>query len=197
MKKRIAAIKRATKETDITVKLNIDGTGESTIGSGNGFMDHMLTLFARHGLFDLKVACIGDTDVDFHHSVEDVGICLGKAFSDALAPMVGITRFGHAYVPMDDTLARVCIDLCGRSTLVYNAKLPERTVNDFPVSLARDFFKSFTDNAHCTMHIDLIRCDNSHHGLEAIFKAFGRALSTACLLNPRAAHAIPSTKGVL
>lgn len=194
---RKAKVKRTTKETAISLDLVIDGKGESVVASGNGFLDHMLTLFARHGLFDCKLSCAGDTHVDFHHSAEDIGICLGKALLESLGDCKGITRYGTAYVPMDESLARVCIDIAGRPNLVYNVPLTDRVINDFECDLAEDFFKAFIDNAKVTLHIDLLRGRNSHHSLEAVFKAFGRALSQACAINSRAAQSIPTTKGVL
>jgi imidazoleglycerol-phosphate dehydratase len=192
-----ATIKRTTKETGIELSLVINGNGASEIKSGNGFMDHMLTLFARHGLFDLTIACKGDTEVDFHHSAEDIGICLGMALAGALGDCKGITRFGTAYVPMDEALARVCLDVSGRPNLEYKVDLVDRVINDFECDLAEDFFKAVTDHAKMTLHIDLLRGRNSHHCLEAVFKAFGRALSQACAINPRAPGEIPTTKGVL
>jgi imidazoleglycerol-phosphate dehydratase len=194
---RSAAISRATKETSIDLSLSLDGTGASAVKSGNGFMDHMLTLFARHGLFDLSLSCVGDTEVDFHHSAEDIGICLGMAFAKALGDCRGIVRFGQAYVPMDESLARVCLDIAGRPNLIYAVKLNDRRVNDFECDLAEDFFKAVVDHSRITMHVDLLRGRNSHHSLEAIFKAFGRALSMACSINPKAPSEIPTTKGVL
>ncbi len=194
---RTSKLTRTTAETDIALELVLDGTGRSSIDSGNGFMDHMLTLCARHGLFDLKVRCKGDTHVDFHHSVEDIGICLGKALAEALGERRGIRRFGSAYVPMDESLARVCLDLSGRSTLSYHVDLVDRTINDFECDLAQDFFKAVSDNGGITLHVDLLRGRNSHHSLEAVFKAMGRALSEACAVNPRAPRSIPSTKGSL
>jgi imidazoleglycerol-phosphate dehydratase len=197
MEKRIAEISRTTKETVIEFSLTIDGTGASDIKSGNGFMDHMLSLFAKHGLFDLSIDCSGDTEVDFHHSAEDIGICLGMAIAKALGDCRGITRFGSAHVPMDESLARVCVDIAGRPNLVYSVGLADRTVSDFECDLAEDFFKAVTDHAKITLHIDLLRGRNSHHSLEAIFKAFGRALSQACAINLRAPYSIPTTKGLL
>jgi imidazoleglycerol-phosphate dehydratase len=194
---REAVVNRKTAETEISVKLRIDGSGTAAIASGNGFFDHMLTLFARHALFDLTLTCKGDTHVDFHHSAEDIGICLGQAFAKALGDCKGILRFGTRYCPMDESLARVCLDMAGRPNLVYSVELIDRVINDFECDLAEDFFKAFTDNARSTMHIDLLRGRNSHHSLEAIFKAFGKALCEACTINPRAADAIPSTKGML
>jgi imidazoleglycerol-phosphate dehydratase len=195
--KRKATVKRTTKETDIFCELALDGKGISKIKSGNAFMDHMLTLFAAHGLFDCTIICKGDVEVDFHHSVEDIGICLGQALYEACGDKKGIVRFGTAYVPMDESLARVCCDICGRPNLVYKVKLGSVRVNDFECELAEDFFKAFSDHSQTTLHIDLLRGRNSHHSLEAVFKAFGRALSQACCLNPKAMHQVPSSKGVL
>lgn len=194
---RKAIITRTTRETDISLELTLDGTGVSEVSTGNGFMDHMMILFSRHGLFDLKLSCKGDTHIDFHHSAEDIGICLGSAFSQALGDFKGITRYGTAYVPMDESLARICLDIAGRPNLVYSVKLTDRKINDFDCDLAEDFFKAFTDNSRCTLHVDLLRGRNSHHSLEAVFKAFGRALSDACSINRRASDQIPSTKGML
>lgn len=194
---RRADIARKTNETDVRLALTVDGAGTSEVDSGNGFMDHMLTLFARHGLFDLTVACKGDTEVDFHHSAEDIGICLGSAIAEALGERRGIRRFGLSYVPMDESLARVCLDLSGRSTLIYEVSLVDRVINNFECDLAHDFFKAVSDNAGMTLHIDLLRGRNSHHSVEAVFKAFGRALGEACAINDRAASDIPSTKGTL
>lgn len=194
---RETVIRRKTAETDILAELRIDGSGTAQISSGNGFFDHMLTLFTRHGLFDLTLTCKGDTHVDFHHSAEDIGICLGQAFAKALGDCTGVLRFGTRYCPMDESLARVCIDMAGRPNLLYSVALIDRLINDFECDLAEDFFKAFTDNARSTIHIDLLRGRNSHHSLEAIFKAFGKALCEACTINPRAADTIPSTKGML
>jgi imidazoleglycerol-phosphate dehydratase len=194
---RQAAIKRKTKETDIEITLTIEGNGESTVSSGNGFMNHMLTLFAKHGLFTLKCTCKGDTDVDFHHSAEDIGLCLGEAVSQALGDCKGITRFSTQYVPMDESLARVCMDISGRPNLTYSVKLIDRKINDFECDLVEDFFKAFSTTAKITVHVDLIRGRNSHHSIEAVFKAFGRALSEACSINPRASNKVPSSKGII
>jgi imidazoleglycerol-phosphate dehydratase len=194
---RKAKIHRKTRETDIRCDLVVEGAGKAKIESGNGFMDHMLTLVASHGRFDLGVACNGDTDVDFHHSAEDIGICLGQAIHEALGDHTGIVRFGTSFVPMDESLARVCLDISGRPNLVYNVTLTTTHVNDFECDLAQDFFKALTDHAHITVHIDLLRGRNSHHSLEAVFKAFARALSAACAINPKAATEVPSSKGML
>ena len=194
---RESSVTRTTSETDISLRLVIDGTGTSEVRSGSGFFDHMLTLFSRHGLFDLTLTCKGDTHVDFHHSAEDIGICLGQAFSKALGDCKGISRYGTRYCPMDESLARVCLDIAGRSNLVYSVNLTDRTINDFECDLVEDFFKAFTDHGRITMHIDLLRGRNSHHSIEAIFKAFGKAMAEACSINPRAADVLPSTKGML
>jgi len=195
--KRSITTQRKTLETDITIKLNFDGNGESKIQSGNGFMDHMLTLFAKHGLFDLELSCKGGTNIDFHHSAEDIAITMGSAVASCLADKTGIYRYATEYLPMDESLARVSLDIGGRPNLVYNVALTDRIINDFECDLVEDFFKAFTDNAKITMHIDLLRGRNSHHSIEAIFKAFGRALHKAASINPEAADKIPSSKGVL
>ncbi|MBD3317487.1 MAG: imidazoleglycerol-phosphate dehydratase HisB [Chitinivibrionales bacterium] len=195
--KRKAQVSRRTNETDISLNLVVEGTGNSKVESGNGFMDHMLTLFAKHGRFELELTCKGDTNVDFHHSAEDIGICLGQAVAKAVGAGKGIIRYGWAYVPMDESLGRVCIDLCGRPNLVYAVELRDRTVGTFDCDLAEDFFKAFADNARLTMHVDLLRGRNSHHSLEALFKAAGRALDGALRIDPAAADMIPSTKGII
>jgi len=196
---RKANVVRTTKETDISLDLVVDGdaSADNDIQSGDGFMDHMLALFARHGLFNLSVVCNGDTHVDFHHSAEDIGICLGMAFRQALGSLKGVRRYGSAYVPMDESLARVCLDISGRPNLAYSVPLTDRKVNNFECDLAEDFFKAFCDHCGATVHIDLLRGRNSHHSLEAVFKAFARALSEACEINVRAADSLPSTKGVI
>jgi imidazoleglycerol-phosphate dehydratase len=194
---RKAEVSRTTRETAIELSLVIDGKGESSVKSGNGFFDHMLTLWAKHGLFDLTITCKGDTEVDFHHSAEDIGICLGSALIQALGDCKGITRYSSAYVPMDESLARVCLDIAGRPNLIYEASFSDRAINGFECDLAQDFFKAFSDHAKLTVHIDLLRGRNSHHSLEAIFKAFGRALAQACAINPKAPSSLPTTKGTL
>lgn len=194
---RQATIKRKTKETDIEMTLVIDGKGDSTISSGNGFLDHMLTLFAKHGLFDLSLVCKGDIEVDFHHSTEDIGICLGMALSEALGDCRGINRFSTKFMPMDESLARVCLDISGRSNLVYSVPLIDRKINDFECDLVEDFFKALTDLARITIHVDLLRGRNSHHSVEGVFKAFGQALQEACSLNSKAPDQIPSSKGII
>jgi len=194
---RCGKVERKTKETDINITINVDGSGKSEIRSGNGFMDHMLNLFARHGLFDLALQCNGDTHIDFHHSAEDIGISLGTAFAQALGDNKGINRYGTTYLPMDESLARVSLDIAGRPNLVYNVALTDRKINDFDCDLVEDFLKAFIDNAKITMHVDLLRGRNSHHSIEAVFKAFGKALCQACEINVRAKDQIPSTKGVI
>ena len=194
---RIAETQRKTGETDVFITLNLDGTGKSIVGSGNDFFDHMLTLFAKHGLFDLDVKCLGDIKIDFHHSCEDIGITLGQAFAKTLGDKRGIMRYSHAYVPMDETLVRVILDICGRSNLVYEEELRDRTINDFEVDLVYDFLKAFCDSARITLHVDILRARNSHHAIEAVFKAFGRALRFATSIDERAKESIPSTKGII
>ncbi len=194
---RRAKISRKTNETNINLEIQLDGKGETSIKSGNGFLDHMLDLFAKHGLFNLDLNCDGDTEVDFHHSAEDIAICLGNAVHKALADRKGIYRYATQYLPMDESLARVVIDIGGRPNLVYNVELTDRKINDFECDLVEDFFKAFTDTSRMTIHIDLLRGRNSHHSVEAIFKAFGRALNHACDINPKAADLIPSSKGVI
>ena len=193
---RTARISRATSETKIELELGLDGSGAAAVETGIGFFDHMLTAFARHGCFDLTLKCEGDLQVDQHHTVEDVGICLGQAIDQALGAKEGIVRFGHAYVPMDEALARVVVDLSGRPFLVLEPPFDEATVGDLPVSLVAEFFRAVADNGKANIHIDLVRVANNHHGIEAIFKAFGRALDAASLQSPRV-RGIPSTKGSL
>ncbi|MGM0461803.1 MAG: imidazoleglycerol-phosphate dehydratase HisB [Fibrobacterota bacterium] len=197
MKKRTVDIQRKTGETDIKISLATEGKGESTISSGNGFFDHLLTAFARHGTFDLNIQCLGDIEVDFHHSAEDIGIALGQAFKKALTSHRGITRYSHVYIPMDEALVRVVVDICGRSNLVYTENLRDRRVNTFEVDLAYDFLKSFVDNFGITLHIDILRARNSHHALEGIFKGVGKAVKSACTIDPEHTDSIPSTKGSL
>ena len=176
--------------------LNLDGEGTSRVETGVGFFDHMLTAFARHGLFDLELKCVGDLDVDAHHTIEDVGICLGQAVNQALGEKAGVSRFGYSYVPMDEALARVVIDLSGRSYLVLNADFSDTQVGMFPVTMAREFFRAVADQGCMNLHIDLLRGTNDHHGIEAVFKAFARALDQAVSRSERFSG-IASTKGVL
>jgi imidazoleglycerol-phosphate dehydratase len=194
--RRVARIERQTSETDIQLELCLDGQGTCRIETGIGFFDHMLNAFARHGLFDLQVHCAGDLHVDQHHSVEDVGICLGMAIDKALAGKEGIQRYGHSYVPMDEALARSVVDLSGRAYLVLSAQFCDERIGDFPTALVREFFQAVAGQARMNLHIDLLRCANDHHGVEAIFKAFGRALDAASLRSDRV-HGVPSTKGAL
>ena len=193
---RTARIQRRTTETEIDLALTLDGSGEGQTDTGIGFFNHMLTAFARHGLFDLHVVCRGDLDVDAHHTVEDVGICLGQALAEALADKAGIARFGSSTVPMDESLARSVVDLSGRAYLVYNAAFAEETIGAFPTVLGLEFFRALSDNARINLHIDLLRGTNAHHGMEAIFKATARALRQAVDHDPRGGG-IPSTKGTL
>ena len=193
---RTARVQRKTSETDIDLSLTLDGSGTWRGETGIGFFDHMLTAFARHGLFDLHVACRGDLEVDAHHTVEDVGICLGQAVAEALSSKAGIARFGASYVPMDETLARAVVDLSGRPYLVYGADFTEEMIGNFPTSLSLEFFRSLADNGRMNLQVDLIRGTNAHHGVEAIFKAVARALRQAVEIDPRV-EGIPSTKGAL
>ena len=194
--RRSARIQRRTSETDIELELCLDGSGDAAVSSGIGFFDHMLTAFARHGLFDLEVRCKGDLEVDAHHTVEDVGICLGQAVDQALGDKAGLRRFGHSYVPMDDALARVAIDLSGRSYLVLQAAFGEERVGNFPTVLVREFLRAVADQGRMNLHADLLRGTDSHHSIEALFKACGRALDQASQRDERIAG-IPSTKGSL
>ena len=193
---RQARVERATSETQIALSLTLDGDGQAEVATGVGFFDHMLTAFARHGLFDLQLTCTGDLEVDAHHTVEDVGICLGQAVAEAVGDKKGLTRFGHSYVPMDDALARVVIDLSGRPYLVVTPDLRSGMVGEMPVALVPEFFRSVADHGRLNLHIDLLRSLNDHHGIEAIFKAFGRALDQATLRSDRISG-VPSTKGSL
>ena len=194
---RTAQISRTTAETAITLSLNLDGSGTSDIQSGVGFLDHMLTLFARHGRFDLTLSCKGDTVVDDHHSAEDIGIALGDAFSTALGDKRGIVRYGSETLPMDEALVLCAVDLSGRSCLRYSAQIPSQKIGSFDTELIREFFLAFTRKAGLTLHLRQLDGENSHHIAEAMFKAFGRALAQAVKIDPVYANEIPSTKGVL
>jgi len=196
MAKRTSTIKRKTGETNISLSLNVDGKGKSAIKTGIPFFDHMLTLFAKHGIFDLKLAAKGDIEVDYHHTVEDVGICLGQAFKKALGEKAGIVRYGESKVPMDEALAEVVIDISGRPHLTYNVPIKKTKFIDFDVEVVKEFFEAFVLNAGITIHVNLIRGSNMHHIIEAIFKAFAVTLSKACEINPRK-KGVPSTKGIL
>ena len=194
---RCAEITRKTNETDISLKLNIDGSGVSEINTGIGFLDHMLTLFAKHGRFDLDVVCKGDTWVDFHHSAEDIGICLGKAFKDALGDMKGIVRYSDINLPMDEALIMAAVDVSGRSYLVFNVDFPTYKIGDFDTELFKEFFEAFASNAGITLHFKKIHGKNSHHIGEACFKAVARVMKTAVSIDEKYKDDIPSTKGVL
>lgn len=193
---RIGAIKRETKETCIDLQVELDGTGQASVSTGVGFMDHMLTHLARHGLFDLRLEARGDLEIDAHHTVEDIGICLGKAFVQALGDTKGITRFGHAVVPMDEALAEVAVDISGRPFLLFKADLPQVRLGDFDVELVEEFLRAFAVNARMTMHVILRQDGNVHHCVEGIFKALARALRSAVQLDARCSD-VPSTKGML
>ncbi len=194
---RIATIKRKTAETDITLTLDVDGRGVSNISTGVPFFDHMLTLFAKHGLFDLHVAAKGDVDVDYHHTVEDVGIVLGEAFKQALGDKLGIRRYGFFILPMDESLARVVIDIGGRPHLVYEANPPTMFVRDFNIVLVKEFARSFSNALGANLHVKLEYGEEPHHVAEAIFKALARALDGATQIDPRSVGLLPSTKGLI
>lgn len=194
--RRVAEIHRQTKETNIRLILDLDGTGMSRISTGIPFLDHMLDLFARHGHFDLTIECQGDIEVDDHHSVEDIAICLGLAFARALGDKSGIARYGHAYVPMDETLARAVVDLSGRYYLVYRVPEKRERVGTFSVELAEHFWHSFAEHCKCNLHLEVLYGQNQHHILEGAFKAATRALSQAVRLDPRV-QGVMSTKGTL
>ena len=194
---RTAQIDRKTAETDISIKLHLDGTGESEINTGCGFLDHMLILFAKHGRFDLKVRCVGDTYVDDHHTVEDIGIALGQAFKEALGEKRGIYRYGSMILPMDEALILSAVDLSGRSYLGYKLDIPSEKVGTFDTELVEEFWLGFTRNSDCTLHIVSLEGKNSHHIIEGSFKAFARALKEAVKIDETKKDEIPSTKGVL
>jgi imidazoleglycerol-phosphate dehydratase len=193
---REAEVRRTTKETDVRVRLVLDGTGTSQISTGVAFLDHMLELFARHGAFGLEVECRGDLHIDDHHSVEDVAITLGQAFAQALGDKAGIARYGSAYVPMDEALCRAVVDLSGRFYLVYAVETRRQMIGNFSVELAEHFWRSLAEAARCNLHIDCLRGRNTHHILEGTFKATARALRRAVERDPRVSG-VPSTKGVL
>ena len=194
---RTSEIKRKTAETDISLTLNLDGKGESTIDTGCSFLNHMLTLFAKHGRFDLQVFCQGDTDVDDHHSVEDIGIALGSAFEKALGDKRGIVRYGSMMLPMDEALILSAVDISGRGMLVYDAAIPTEKVGTFDCQLAEEFWIVFARNAGCTLHIRQMAGSNSHHIIEGMFKSVGRSMRQAVAIDAAFAGEIPSTKGVL
>jgi imidazoleglycerol-phosphate dehydratase len=196
MKQRKATIERKTSETDVRVTLSLDGKGKGSAQTGIPFLDHMLMLFAKHGVFDLEVSCKGDLEIDAHHSVEDIGICLGLAFEKALGDKKGIVRFAHSYFPMDETLARVTVDLSGRPYLVYKVKVSRERIGSLDAELVEEFWKAFVTHARLNVHIELLYGKNTHHIFEAVFKAAARALSNATRIDPRI-EGVPSTKGVL
>ncbi len=194
---RTAEIKRTTAETDIYLELNLDDSKKNKIDTGCGFLDHMLVLFARHGEFGLEVTCKGDTYVDFHHTAEDIGICLGEAFSKALGDKKGINRYASVILPMDEALILTAIDISGRSFLSYKAEIPTEKVGDFDTELVREFFEAFVRKAGMTLHIKQLDGYNSHHIIEGMFKAFARSLKIAVAIDENNKDRIPSTKGVL
>jgi imidazoleglycerol-phosphate dehydratase len=194
---RVAQVVRNTSETQISVKINLDGTGEQKLKTGVPFLDHMLDQIARHGLIDLEVEAHGDTQIDDHHTVEDVGITLGQAVAQAIGDKKGIRRYGHAYVPLDEALSRVVIDFSGRPGLEWHVPFTRATIGRFDVDLTIEFFRGFVNHAGVTLHVDNLRGVNAHHQCETVFKAFGRALRMASELDARAAGTIPSTKGSL
>jgi len=194
---RTAKVERNTQETRITVEVNLDGTGRAELATGLPFFEHMLTQIAKHGLIDMTIRADGDLDVDAHHTVEDVGIVLGQAVTRAVGDKQGITRYGHAYVPLDEALSRVVVDFSGRPGLVYQVEYVRGRIGDFDVDLLREFFQGFVNHAQLTLHADNLRGENAHHQAETLFKAFGRALRMALTPDPRMAGQIPSTKGSL
>ena len=194
---RCAVVKRTTKETDIDIALTIEGSGKSTIDTGVPFLDHMLTLFASHGCFDLEVKCRGDVEVDYHHSVEDIGIALGDAFSKALGDKRGIKRYGDTILPMDESLILTAIDLSGRTYLSCCLRIPAEKVGDFDTELTKEFFYAFVRTAAATLHLRQLSGENSHHIIEGAFKAFGRAMKEAVTIDEAYRDEIPSTKGML
>lgn len=194
---RAAEIKRKTAETDITLSLSIDGVGKSSVNTGCGFLDHMLTLFAKHARYDLNVICNGDSQVDYHHTVEDVAICLGRAFFEALGDKLGIARYGERILPMDEALIMSAVDISGRDFLSYSLNIPSYRVGSFDTELCEEFWRAFTREARITLHIKQLDGTNSHHIIEGAFKSVARALSMATQIDERFANDIPSTKGVL
>jgi imidazoleglycerol-phosphate dehydratase len=194
---RLASVARKTTETDITLSLTIDGQGRSNIDTGIPFFDHMLTLFAKHGLFDLDVCAKGDVEVDYHHTVEDVGLVLGDAFRQALGDKRGIVRYGFFMLPMDESLAKVVVDLSGRACLVYDVQAPVMYIRDFNLVLVKEFCRAFSNALACNLHVKLEYGEEPHHVAEAIFKGLARALDAATVVDPRTAGSLPSTKGKL
>lgn len=194
---RNSEIKRTTKETDIALSLSLDGSGKSEIASGCGFLDHMLTLFAKHGGFDLSLTCKGDVEVDYHHTVEDIGISLGKAFSEAIGDKKGICRYGSMILPMDETLILSAVDISGRAYYAADLSMRAKKVGDFDVELVDEFFQAFAQNAALTLHIRQLAGRNTHHIIEGVFKSVARSLRAAVAIDARFADSVPSTKGVL
>lgn len=194
---RVSEIKRKTGETDVYVKLNLDGTGKSEIDSGCGFLDHMLTLFSKHAGYDLIVTCKGDVEVDYHHTTEDIGIALGKAFFEAIGDKKGITRYGDTLLPMDETLVRSAVDISGREYLAMALEIPTWKVGDFDTELCEEFWLAFTREAKVTLHVTQLAGKNAHHIIEGVFKSVARTLGKATAIDERRADEIPSTKGVL
>lgn len=194
---RQAEVSRNTLETKIRVALNLDGSGIARLNTGVGFFDHMLDQIARHGLIDLEISAAGDLHIDAHHTVEDVGITLGQALAKAWGDKKGLRRYGHAYVPLDEALSRVVVDLSGRPGLVFNVPFTRAMIGEFDVDLVHEFFQGLVNHAGITLHIDALAGNNSHHQAETVFKAFARALRIACEVDPRASSSIPSTKGAL
>jgi imidazoleglycerol-phosphate dehydratase len=194
---RKAEIKRNTLETQIEVSVNLDGTGKAELNTGVPFLEHMLDQIARHGLIDLTIKANGDTHIDDHHTVEDIGISFGMAIKEAVGDKMGINRYGHAYVPLDEALSRVVIDLSGRSGLVFNAEFTKGSIGNFETELVAEFFQGFVNHSHSTLHIDCLRGENAHHQVETIFKAFGRAIRMALSADEKMANQLPSTKGLL
>jgi len=197
MADRIASVERNTLETKIRITINLDGTGKANFETGVPFLDHMLDQIARHGMIDMDVFCQGDLQIDDHHTVEDIGITLGQAFTQAVGNKKGLYRYGHAYVPLDEALSRVVIDFSGRSGLYYEVEYPRAVIGNFDVDLFREFFQGFVNHAGVSLHIDNLKGRNAHHIAETIFKALGRAMRMAITKDPRMAGIMPSTKGVL
>lgn len=197
MSDRSAKVTRETKETQITVSVNLDGKGTSQFKTGLPFLEHMLDQVARHGLIDIAIDARGDLHIDAHHTVEDIGITLGQAMAKAIGGKEGIRRYGHAYVPLDEALSRVVVDFSGRPGLEYHVEYPRARINDFDVDLFHEFFQGFVNHAQVTLHIDSLRGKNAHHVAETVFKAFGRALRVALEIDARVGNAVPSTKGTL
>jgi imidazoleglycerol-phosphate dehydratase len=197
MSARKAEVERNTLETQIRIYVNLDGSGVASFDTGLPFLNHMLDQIARHGMFDIEIRAKGDLEIDAHHTVEDIGITLGQAFSQALGDKRGITRYGHAYVPLDEALSRVVIDFSGRPGISYNVDFPRARIGDFDVDLFLEFFRGFVNHAKVTLHVDTLKGSNAHHVAETVFKAFGRAMRIACTLDPAMREIVPSTKGTL